>query len=886
MTENEEIKAKLTKILHKNAMTIEKASDMFSVIDNYALGEIIIANGNELPSLLIKNGDKESVPIHNTAIEANESPVFAGEILINKANKNGAETYTVKHGEVDVEVEKDENLYYDDNATYIKNIEINELGHVIKVIEGIQPMALVKDVLVDGVSVLDEGRKAQVSFESLVKVEDYNNKISEIDENFEEIAETINTLSATTEEKFIEVDTAITDEFTKVYDEIDEVSLVTAESLTDIDGRLKENKEYIDVVSAKTDSLDTKIDSVKGSLSVPTYAEAVALATDNNKGQVIYVEISTYFTEDGGETNNPEEAKKDENGNPVVKYAAGPYIVIGEGMFFKVSTACSCDDYSEVIKEITAQIASVQTTANTNKTNLETLSGSVNTLSATTSDIAGDVSALSSTTTTLRGDVDKHEKEIYGVLNEETGLREGGLISDISGLKSDISGLKTDISGIETNVGTINQTITKITSDIGNNTTAISNITTQVTNIYTTVETLDKKINGTTDEDGNEIAGVDEKIANLEKEIEDIKNNGTGGDSVSAIIDPEITITAGAPWASVVSKVYTGGTIPAGITIQKFIESLVCVEDYPKPTANSHYYRLVFNSAPSITLKSGSVSSGLVEVGSVLEFNTVSSKAVSTSISQPTVSPFTYGYSDSIDGTINTSKTVSTTYSGSQKSGTYYTLKSSLNGNYELTSGTCPITVTGTTSCTIPNIGIKVGLGSTTYTINETGISHEYEHNGISSYYVVSNLGNRKEDEKSPQINGITKTETNIPTTSATYTVTGVYPVYYNVVNGKYTESASTRLPLQTSSNFTFSNMPSEAGAYPLIFEFPASKEISKITAKSLEGDVDYENYTVVDAGEKNINGVSCNYKRLQTSGTHGAGMTYKITLSSGLNIQ
>ena len=168
MTENEEIKAKLTKILHKNAMTIEKASDMFSVIDNYALGEIIIANGNELPSLLIKNGDKESIAIHNTAIEANEPPVFAGEILINKENKNGAETYTVKHGEVDVEVEKDENLYYDDNATYIKNIEINELGHVIKVIEGIQPMALVKDVLVDGVSVLDDGRKAQVSFESIV----------------------------------------------------------------------------------------------------------------------------------------------------------------------------------------------------------------------------------------------------------------------------------------------------------------------------------------------------------------------------------------------------------------------------------------------------------------------------------------------------------------------------------------------------------------------------------------------------------------------------------------------------------------------------------------------------------------------------------------------
>lgn len=881
MTENEEIKAKLTKILHKNAMTIEKASDMFSVIDNYALGEIIIANGNELPSLLIKNGDKESIAIHNTAIEANEPPVFAGEILINKANKNGAETYTVKHGEVDVEVEKDENLYYDDNATYIKNIEINELGHVIKVIEGIQPMALVKDVLVDGVSVLDDGRKAQVSFESLVKAGDYNKKVSEIDENFEKIAETINTLSATTEERFIEIDTAITDEFTKVYDKIDEVSLVTAESLTDIDGRLKENKEYIDVVSAKTDSLDTKIDSVKGSISVPTYADAVVLATDNNKGQVIYVETSTYFTEEDGETNNPEEAKKDENGNPVVKYAAGPYIVIGEGMFFKVSTACSCDDYSEVIKELTTQIASVQTTANTNKTNLETLSGSVNTLSTTINNIANgiatDINTLSSTTTTLRTDVNKHGEDIYGVLNEETGLYEGGLKSDISGLK--------------TNVSTINQTIAEIKTDIGDNANAISNLTTQVTNINNSVKTLDEKINGTTDEDGNEVAGFDERIADLEKDVEDIKNNGTGGgDAVSAIIDPAITITAGAPWASVVSKVYTGGTIPAGITIQKFIESLVCVEDYPKPTANSHYYRLVFNSTPSITLKSGSVSSGLAEVGSVLEFNTVSSKAVSTSISQPTVSPFTYGYSDTINGNITTAKTVSTTYSGSQKSGTYYTLKSSLNGNYELTSGTCPTTITGTTSCSIPSIKIKVGLGNTTYTINETGISHEYEHNGIQSYYVVSNLGNRKEDEKSPQINGIAKTETNIPTTSATYTVTGVYPVYYNFSGGDSMDGdATTRLPLQTSNVITITgkNLPSEVNKKPFMFDFPATKSISSFMWQAT-GSGGYQNYdgayTITDVTHT-VQGNEIAYKRLTGDGNQGAGMEYKITLSGNLNV-
>lgn len=782
MTENEEIKAKLTKILHKNAMTIEKASDMFSVIDNYALGEIIIANGNELPSLLIKNGDKESIAIHNTAIEANEPPVFAGEILINKANKNGAETYTVKHGEVDVEVEKDENLYYDDNATYIKNIEINELGHVIKVIEGIQPMALVKDVLVDGVSVLDEGRKAQVSFESLVKAEDYNKKVSEIET------------------------------------EVDELSKLTDEKLGEI-----------------TESVNAKIDNVKGSISVSTYAEALALATDNNKGQLIYVESSTYFTEDGGETNNIEESKKDENGNPVVKYAAGPYIVIGEGMFFKISTACSCDDYSEVIKELTTQIASVQTTANTNKTN-----------------------------------IDKLEKDVYGVLNEETGLYEGGLKS---------------------NVSEINKTITEIKTEIGDNANNITNLKTQVTSINNSVKTLDEKINGTTDEDGNEVAGFDERIADLEKDVEDIKNNGTGGgDAVSAIIDPAITITAGAPWASVVSKVYTGGTIPAGITIQKFIESLVCVEDYPNPQPNSYYYTLVFNSTPSITLKSGSVSNGLTEVGSVLEFNTVSSKAVSTSISQPTVSPFTYGYSDTINGNITTAKTVSTTYSGSQKSGTYYTLKSSLSGNYELISGTCPTTITGTTSCSIPSIKIKVGLGNTTYTINETGISHEYEHNGILSYYVVSNLGNRKEDEKSPQINGIAKTETNTPTTSATYTVTGVYPVYYNFSGGDSMDGdATTRLPLQTSNVITITgkNLPSEVNKKPFMFDFPATKSISSFMWQAT-GSGGYQNYdgayTITDVTHT-VQGNEIAYKRLTGDGNQGAGMEYKITLSGNLNV-
>jgi hypothetical protein len=275
----------------------------------------------------------------------------------------------------------------------------------------------------------------------------------------------------------------------------------------------------------------------------------------------------------------------------------------------------------------------------------------------------------------------------------------------------------------------------------------------------------------------------------------------------------------------------------------------------------------------------------MVTLGTPISFSAVTANAVSvSSVSNPKVTGFTYGYSDGLNGTINTNKSITTTTTYGQKSGSVYKLAATVSGF----SGTTPTSGSNATasSCKLSATTLTANLGTNTYKVSETGATYTFSYDGIKSYNIVSNLGGRDSAHTSTAIATVTNKDTNTPTTSVTVTVTGVYPVYSNIVNGAFTTDATQQLSLQTGTTFTFTSVPKETAATPFMFDFPSTKSISSFKIKDPSGNwADFSaTYTTDTTVTKTINGKAYTYKRLKTTGNQGAGNTYQIVLNSALN--
>ena len=85
-----------------------------------------------------------------------------------------------------------------------------------------------------------------------------------------------------------------------------------------------------------------------GAVSVPTYAEAVALATQDNVGQVIYVSTSSEYDADGDGGEDPK------------TYAAAPYIVTGNGTLMKLASSTASDDVTGTVAELQTRVSNVE----------------------------------------------------------------------------------------------------------------------------------------------------------------------------------------------------------------------------------------------------------------------------------------------------------------------------------------------------------------------------------------------------------------------------------------------------------------------------------------------------------------------------------------------
>lgn len=342
-----------------------------------------------------------------------------------------------------------------------------------------------------------------------------------------------------------------------------------------------------------------------------------------------------------------------------------------------------------------------------------------------------------------------------------------------------------------------------------------------------------------------------------------------------------ITVTEGSPIDAM--GLFPDNIIPAGTTVEDLFKRLVSVEIYPTTTIAANGSFSVTLGAPTI---SANVSNkAVVEIGSKVKFSSIKSGSDSISKTAAKVSGFSYGYKDSLEGDKVDAKEIVSDWS-STPSGVY-SLTATVEGFSALS--TSSVSADNAADAKIENQEVTVAKGPNKLTVKGTGKSYQATREAIASKFIISNSNGVSEKHKSQEVDGVSQSYTDADGNSATFEVTGVYPVYNNIADGSFAETPGTRFGLTTGSSFEVISVPSEVAAgRPLMIDYPASKSVSSFQLKDPSGKwaAFSGNYTADSIGEfdKDVNGLTIKYKRFKLDGSNGAGNDYKITFNSGMN--
>ena len=263
---------------------------------------------------------------------------------------------------------------------------------------------------------------------------------------------------------------------------------------------------------------------------------------------------------------------------------------------------------------------------------------------------------------------------------------------------------------------------------------------------------------------------INVKVAENNNFLSVNSNNELVVDDVTAdktMIKENITIEGGPLATDAVKAAFPNGVITTEMDIQAVLKALLCDNIFPVPTKNEPSYEVSI-TAPTITAV-GVTNGALVEVGQVISFNAVSAKSVTIEKTEPMVSDFKHGYSETIDGEIHTETSISTSWTIEQKANNVYELSASKN-NFE---GTLPTTeqAVAAADCKLEACELTAGLGTNTYSVTEDAPKHIGSHDGIASYYVVSNLGERDKEKKSVSIASESNVEKDPENKTATFMI-------------------------------------------------------------------------------------------------------------------
>ena len=103
-----------------------------------------------------------------------------------------------------------------------------------------------------------------------------------------------------------------------------------------------------DAANSTSEDAWVAVGSGNGSLAVEEYKDAVALATDDNIGQVIYVKTKSEYDADG------------EGEGAAVEYDAAPYIVIGQGQLQKLAASTASGNLDADVAELKTKVSGIE----------------------------------------------------------------------------------------------------------------------------------------------------------------------------------------------------------------------------------------------------------------------------------------------------------------------------------------------------------------------------------------------------------------------------------------------------------------------------------------------------------------------------------------------
>lgn len=323
-------------------------------------------------------------------------------------------------------------------------------------------------------------------------------------------------------------------------------------------------------------------------------------------------------------------------------------------------------------------------------------------------------------------------------------------------------------------------------------------------------------------------------------------------------------------------KIYTTDN-----TIEDILRDLLCKEIYPDVSLSTSNPKMSFSGMSGA---SASNHQDIMEVGSVLKLNPVTLGVATISSGYRRGDGFTYGYSvngSEKDVDNNPPKMDATNIS--------------LVGKYSLTEIYTPSSIGTPRSVEssennedvkLSEGSVVIGLGSNMISFSATSPSGEYTHPEYPEYFIVSNLGNIDVDKKLTKANEVNGTINSI-TKTASISVTGVYPVYVNIDSGNLVDEPI-KMSLTAGDTIEFVNVPSEvANNKHFTFDYPATHSIKSFDIMDIKGEFVTNNSTYekeLEIPPKIISGVEIPYKRLNTTNNFKGIVTYKITLSKGLD--
>lgn len=273
--------------------------------------------------------------------------------------------------------------------------------------------------------------------------------------------------------------------------------------------------------------------------------------------------------------------------------------------------------------------------------------------------------------------------------------------------------------------------------------------------------------------------GVSVKIAEADEEnknfitVNDSNEMAVSGVTLDAAVTSKEILIEGGEWADSVKTAFPDGKVPAGTTLQSFLESMLCVEKFVSSVSQTTAFTVSCGN-----INPGLSKSGIVEVGTPVTLNAATANETTASQSL-TVKTFTYGYKVGEGGVHNAAtsytETLTPTLSESKK-----TLRETFAGFSDaVTGGTVISEKTGENS--LDAVSMYAMEGNNSVTVYQTGDTYQTSTAVTAgTLYIATNLKNYyKSDKRTPNTFTPTFSQTSkTATDTTTYSVTGAHKYF------------------------------------------------------------------------------------------------------------